>query len=90
MTWITSRLKTEFSLVALVIHSGADPGPHFLERHPGQHRSPLFQAVFKDYPQAVHCGQVCNVSHEKVELALFLLDENIELRPVAAKEGEKG
>jgi len=40
-------VKTEFSLGALDIHSGANPGPHRLERHPGHHRSPLVQAVFK-------------------------------------------
>jgi len=72
------------------IHSRADPGPHRLERHPGQHCSPLVQAVFKDCPQARRCGQVHDASYEKVELALFLLDKNIELGPMAAKEGEKG
>jgi len=46
--------------------------------------------VFKDCPQARRCGQVHDASYEKVELALFLLDGNTELRPVAAKWGEKG
>jgi hypothetical protein len=46
--------------------------------------------VFKDCPQAMRCGHVRDASYEEVELALFLLDGNTVLRPVAAKWGEKG
>jgi len=57
-------VKTEFSLG---VYSGAEPGPHRVERHPGQQ-------VFKDGPQVMHWGQVRDTSYEEVELALFLLD----------------
>jgi hypothetical protein len=38
----------------------------------------------------MRCGQVHDVLYEEVELALFLLDGNIELHMMAAKGGEKG
>ena len=76
-------VKTEFSLGALDIHSGANPGPHRLERHPGQHCSPLVQAVFKDCQQAMRCGQICDTLYEEVELAGTS-------SLVEAKGGEKG
>ena len=62
-------VKTEFSLGALDIHSGANPGPHRLERHPGHHRSPLVQAMFEDCPQLMRDGQAHNASYEDIELA---------------------
>jgi hypothetical protein len=46
--------------------------------------------MFKDCPQAMGYGQVRDAPCEKVKLALFLLDENIELHLVAAKGGVKG
>jgi len=65
------------------IHSGADPRPHRLERHPSQHRSPLIQAVFKDCQEAMRCGQICDTLYEEVELAGTS-------SLVEAKGGEKG
>ena len=76
-------LKIKFSLS---IYSGAD---HRLERHPRQHRSSLIQAVFKDCPQAMRCGQVREASYEEAELALFLLDREHRASPGGDKRGRE-
>ena len=83
-------MATEVSLGGLGIYSGAGPGPHYLQWHPSQHHPPHVQSMFKDCPQAMGYGQVRDAPCEKVKLALFLLDENIELHLVAAKGGVKG